>query len=812
MGKYIKSDVVVIHGLKAVGKSSLARQFCELVDCKSVWIDLKYVVNCEGLLKALGRQILHDGFTTESLDEMLTILTENIAHRKEEILIIFDNAEDIYKENQFEFANHIIESLARIKNVKILITSITSLSMRKDNFDDFHLRPMCFFDSVKLLGHVCPSLKETTKIGKIVELCEGIPLAMLLSGAEIADDNNPLNAEDIIELLSRSRLRILSSEYYAQDDRIDSKYKGFLERLSEALEEHLAVINYMPGSFNEDEARKILGLSDEESQASLRMLHQRHLVSTDRGGRFNIHGILRDCIREYLKIKDLKGVRTRFCHTFANILKEIENKSQTEDYAGAMCMLNVEHQNFQQLFTDVIHCTEDTYPVFVDLAATTIADGAVLFTAMSTYEFGIEYFEKCLQKTREFKEEIDESKVLTGYGRVLTNIKGNYDEGEKKFRVAFELRKQHPERRDFYLALLCQAFGWNLGCQGKFSESLSILEMAFEIEKELKMYYENLILQTMQSLAIFYNISGGIGRGEPLQHEVLRRRRHVIGTDKHPIIGSVMNNMGIMYKNKGDHANAVHFFQKSLEIKLETNAALKAIIFSERNVAENLIEMGENEKAIGLLTKSLERFENIPDLYYDVRSMLYETLGKAYSKSGHFENAATSYKKALELRYKISVCDLTLLALAHDYAKCLISLGKNEKAERVLQRELRLRNLIIEQDPTNLIIIDCIMLLMDVKFTLRLKEELVRTFNHAKDELHRLILVFENLRNFNKREEMSERLTKLKLKFDDMMKTFDVCSETRSKSLFESNAVLYSFCLIKVCLVILTAYIKARNK
>ncbi|XP_061178783.1 uncharacterized protein LOC133187430 [Saccostrea echinata] len=136
-----------------------------------------------------------------------------------------------------------------------------------------------------------------------------------------------------------------------------------------------------------------------------------------------------------------------------------------------MCMLNVEHQNFQQLFTDVIHCTEDTYPVFVDLAATTIADGAILFTAMTTYEFGIEYFEKCLQKTREFKEEIDESKVLTGYGRVLTNIKGNYDEGEDMFRVAFELRKRHPERRDFYLAHLCQSYGWNLGCQGKFTES-----------------------------------------------------------------------------------------------------------------------------------------------------------------------------------------------------------------------------------------------------------------------------------------------------------------------------------------------------
>lgn len=37
---------------------------------------------------------------------------------------------------------------------------------------------------------------------------------------------------------------------------------------------------------------------------------------------------------------------------------------------------------------------------------------------------------------------------------------------------------------------------------------LRILTEAFEVEQELGMHYETLILQTMQSLAIFYNFSG----------------------------------------------------------------------------------------------------------------------------------------------------------------------------------------------------------------------------------------------------------------------------------------------------------------
>lgn len=39
---------------------------------------------------------------------------------------------------------------------------------------------------------------------------------------------------------------------------------------------------------------------------------------------------------------------------------------------------------------------------------------------------GIHFYEVCLRKTVEYKEELDEAKVLTGYGKVLTNIKASY--------------------------------------------------------------------------------------------------------------------------------------------------------------------------------------------------------------------------------------------------------------------------------------------------------------------------------------------------------------------------------------------------
>lgn len=38
-------------------------------------------------------------------------------------------------------------------------------------------------------------------------------------------------------------------------------------------------------------------------------------------------------------------------------------------------------------------------------------------------DIGIQFYENCLKKAIEFKEELDEAKVLTGYGKILTNIK-----------------------------------------------------------------------------------------------------------------------------------------------------------------------------------------------------------------------------------------------------------------------------------------------------------------------------------------------------------------------------------------------------
>eukprot|EP00105_Crassostrea_gigas_P006719 XP_011420762.1 PREDICTED: uncharacterized protein LOC105323358 [Crassostrea gigas] len=139
--------------------------------------------------------------------------------------------------------------------------------------------------------------------------------------------------------------------------------------MSKPLQEKLSIINYIPGTFDEKEALEMMG-PENSNHEYLRSAVNRHVIQKyDVHKRFNIHGILRDCISEYMLIKDLPLVRGRFCRIFSKILQELENKSFTSDYQWALCQLNLEQQNFNKLLTDVFHCTSDTYQVFVNIAS-----------------------------------------------------------------------------------------------------------------------------------------------------------------------------------------------------------------------------------------------------------------------------------------------------------------------------------------------------------------------------------------------------------------------------------------------------------
>ncbi|XP_062592689.1 uncharacterized protein LOC134254162 [Saccostrea cucullata] len=584
----------------------------------------------------------------------------------------------------------------------------------------------------------------------------GLPLALKMVAAEIAA--GILTIEDIVYLLSQCRLKLLSQEYYPNTDRLAPVYLSFLRRLSEPLQEKLSMINYIPGTFDAREALEIMGCEGSDIE-DLKTAIKHHVIHKNSNyQRFDIHGILRDCINEYILIKDLPVVRIRFCKVFSEILQELEKRTFTSEYQAALCQLNVEQQNFTKLFTDVFHCTGDTYDNFVNIASFefNMSTPAFMFSSPETYEMGMIFYQECLRLTRKQRNEYDTSRVLIGWGRVVTNIKGDYILGEKHYRSALGIRQCFVKKSDFSLALLYQGLGWNLGCQGKLQEAIAFLEKALQTELELGMKLENLILNTFQTLALFHLDLDHMKIGEKYQMEALRRRRRAIGTDIHPIMGSMINNVGEMYRKKPDLKEAETHFRRGLDIKIRTNAAVKSIVDSEINLANLLTETGRTEDAIVLLHSSQSRIENLKGIYRDVKAQVHEAFGKAYVKEGNYTFASHSFRSAIECLEDSEPSDLGLLGLQCQLAEILISLQKYKEAINLMKTSLQGKEEAIKHNPFTLFVLRCYKIIRKAQIAYGLVSEAQESEKLGHIEFTRLENLFKDLKNKRGLERLHE--------------------------------------------------------
>lgn len=227
------STVVIVYGLKAIGKSSIVRQICHRIqDFEVEWVDLKNVGEGIKILEPLALSILKESLSLlgnedihEVFDGVVKRILTTLKNSQPKHLIVFDNMEDVMESELSVYMENVIYSLASLKNTRILATSTTKLPLAQHpDIFEMTLGPLSLKDSQDLLCKLCPFLEKNQKFYKIVDLCEGLPLVLQMTAAEI--DAGDLTVEEIIYLLSQCRLKLLSQEFYPTTERLGKKNIG----------------------------------------------------------------------------------------------------------------------------------------------------------------------------------------------------------------------------------------------------------------------------------------------------------------------------------------------------------------------------------------------------------------------------------------------------------------------------------------------------------------------------------------------------------------------------------------------------------
>ncbi|XP_067675013.1 uncharacterized protein [Haliotis asinina] len=784
-GLWSRYRIIGVFGMRSVGKSRTVEEFINRMKLEHpcsdsvhhILIDLNAVSSLQRFIFQVKTAF---GFFDDVQIDEVEQLVGNILSKMESTpsifyVVNFDNAEDmIESEVKADFVLTCGTLIERCMNLKIVFTSTAKVTFPRyaSIYCWMDLPPLSHDDGVALLSLITPSVQyDQGVIDKIVELCMGLPLAVLMTGSELEIDNHFLSPYQMVDILTQSRLEACDDDSdgtqarleawsrdcsYAEEEQIGPVYRNFISRLSEVFRQRLAVLGYIPGSFTTGHAQRMLDETSLQSvkDRTLSPLMRRHMVQFDAPQRrYNIHGILKDCLEVYFSIENLTDVRRRYCQTFSEVMIQLSRKLGTKDYTEAVADLAVEHPNLQKLMMDVRHSNQETYPIYIQMVESS-SEVIQNFFGGESYRF----YTKCLKLCEMYDKPRDDAIVSSAYGRVLTNVKADYPAGERMYKRALVFAGTDPASI-MMASQLHQNMGWNLHMQGKREDALRHLQEAKNYQIQQGMFYQPVVLTTLSVLAIVNTAIGNFEEGEKYHRESLKRRIHLHG-ENHPHIGSVYNNMGILYLQMGDIDKSNYHYRKGLEVKRATKATASSIIISLNNVACVEIQSQNFEAAELLLQEAWELLEKSSQIYKFEEGLTLENYGKLYLAMGNYEKAAVYLGKTVAMREAVACGSVTHVESLMNLGKAYQSGGNSEMALKVFMETLSFKETAAMQMPQNSFIWECLAQM----WTILLEksgdhsQELAKVFSDGKKELYRIINHYTEKRIFDERNKFDRIL------------------------------------------------------
>lgn len=761
-----------IFGMQCVGKSRTVWEFLHQKQKQSkdksavklIHVDLRKVENLDIIrIRLLAEIVEHYLDKSEAddaiwLDAVISTINEK---SKTTFAIVMDNAEDVIlsplKDKFLSLCNKLVFGRG-VTNVKMFIVSTCEflIASKKRVFFKEEMKPMDIEEGTLLLKEVVKDavigLDEHAE--QIVTLSGSLPTVIIMSGSEMTEDGGLLTPPELIELLMKCRLEILSREFYPEEERTDSLMTNFINRLSTILRDQMAVLSYIPGTFDDQTAT---GMLDHESAAiakhkSLIPLRKHHMLQYDQENRrFNIHGLLKDCLDIMGLIKNYPMVRRRYAKVFYAVFDKLQRKLNSSQYSDALKEISLEHQNLQKLMTDIEYSDYETFPFFVKM----VEIGQDL---LETHLKGncFEFFEKCLQLSYKFADKSQKATVLIGYGRAQTNVKGNYESGQEKLCQAIEVLDDLP--CTFATAQAYQSLGFTLQRKGEIEEGISYLEQALTIETKLDMPNSRLTLSTLSSLGIVNVFIGNFEDGKKYHLESLKRRLALFQTEKHPHIGACYNNLGLLYENMGEYDKALEYYEKGLKVKIDTKAPFASRLISVCNVAMQYMRQGNLEKAHSLIIDADNEMKTHSQASTFIESFIKDCLAQILIKQGKYREALGVIHSAILIRRLATPNNLTLTESLYHRAMAYVGLKNNKSAKIVLNRAMNMSEQSIKQMPRTMIMLNCYELMFNIHIDENDADNAAAFYVKSKQELLRILGLYQKYGCPNKEKQLKDQL------------------------------------------------------
>jgi CHAT domain-containing protein/Tfp pilus assembly protein PilF len=263
---------------------------------------------------------------------------------------------------------------------------------------------------------------------------------------------------------------------------------------------------------------------------------------------------------------------------------------------------------------------------------------------------------------------------------------GSYEIRIEELRAATDADRALHEARKLYK----KAFDLRLA--GKYDEALPIAERALETrERELGPDHPD-VAAAINNLAVLYANKGEYAKAEPLYQRALVIREKALGPE-HPDVAQSLNNLAILYKSRGEFAKAEPLYQRALLIKEKAfGPDHPEVATSLNNLANVYYRKGEYSKAEPLYRRALAIWEKALGPEHPNLAASCNNLANLYRIRGDYAKAEPLHQRALAIWERaLGPEHLDVATSLSNLAALYIDRGDYAKAEPPNQRALAIR-------------------------------------------------------------------------------------------------------------------------
>ena len=264
---------------------------------------------------------------------------------------------------------------------------------------------------------------------------------------------------------------------------------------------------------------------------------------------------------------------------------------------------------------------------------------------------------------------------------------------------------------------------------------------------------------------LFY--SGNFEKAKHYHFQSLKWRMRTQGSC-HPAVGAMYNNIGLVYCQMGNREQALIYFEKGLEVKINSKAVLKSVVYSMNNIANQYCALKKFDKAENMLQDALQKLFDDLNHPKDALALTYDTLGKVYLAQGKFTHAEDVLGKAVDIRQDIMAQSVPFVESVVQLAQANLGLNRPLYAKLFIDKALELKGKCIEEMPQFPIIADAYEVLADIFSKEGNIAREMRTLTKQRDELCRLSHFLESNKCISKNEEIKKRLDSCQARLNNL--------------------------------------------